>query len=67
MFHLIDHGTVWKLLEAPADSVDRVCSIQNVESRDVWLVDSGATCHVVSFLHLSISGCLRGRTRRSLF
>ena len=26
--------------------VDRVCSVQNVEPRDVWLVDSGATCHM---------------------
>ena len=33
--------------------VDRVCSVQNVEPRDVWLVDSGATCHIVSSLHLS--------------
>ena len=33
--------------------VNRVCSALNVEPEDVWLVDSGATCHIVSSLQLS--------------
>ena len=43
--------------------VDRVCSVQNVEPRDVWLVDSGATCHIVSSLHLSSFRVLKRRNR----
>ena len=51
MFHLIDHGTVWDPSSGQLD-VDRVCSIQNVEPRDVWLVDSAATdrCILPSFV-----------------
>ena len=30
-----------------------VCASLQVEHRDVWLVDSGATCHIVSADHLS--------------
>ena len=43
--------------------VDRVCSVQNVEPRDVWLVDSGATCHIVSSLHLSSFRVLKRHNR----
>ena len=43
--------------------VDRVCSAQNVEPRDVWLVDSGATCHIVSSLHLSSFRVLKRHNR----
>ena len=43
--------------------VDRVCSAQNVEPRDVWLVDSGATCHIVSSIHLSSFRVLKRHNR----
>ena len=43
--------------------VDRVCSVQNVQPRDVWLVDSGATCHIVSSLHLSSFRVLKRRNK----
>ena len=40
-----------------------MCSVQNVEPRDVWLVDSGATCHIVSSLHLSSFRVLKRHNR----
>ena len=43
--------------------VDRVCSVQNVEPRDVWLADSGATCHIVSSLHLPSFRVLKWRNK----
>ena len=36
-----------------AGDVERICASFQLEPRDVWLVDSGATCHVVSSEHLS--------------
>ena len=33
--------------------VEYICSSLCVEGRDVWLVDSGATCHMVSSSHIS--------------
>ena len=33
--------------------VQRICSTLQVEPRDLWLVDSGATCHVLAASYAS--------------
>ena len=43
--------------------VDRACAAQQVEPRDVWLLDSGATCHIVSASFLSRFRILKKRNR----
>ncbi|CAE7695720.1 unnamed protein product [Symbiodinium pilosum] len=39
-------GTIGSLCSS--EDVKRVCAIHEVEARDVWLVDSGATCHIIA-------------------
>ena len=44
--------------------VERLCSQASVDLRDMWLVDSGATCHVVSYEFLSSFRVLREHSQK---